>query len=554
MRELTQRDRYQPSGRVGWIRFFVWAALALVASVALGVGLHLANVNGFYIIVLAPLVAGAAAAGMVFLAVRQGHCRNRWVGGLFGIVAGAVVYLGYYHAGLVGLIGVQDAHRLDLLPKYIQLRLKNDVVEDVGKPANQQGGKADVFGNGFLFLIELGLICAFTTAAGIHRANIPYSEVSGRWMLEQRGIYPSGFGNTLVIALETNTLAQWVAARPDPIGPIMPNSQINIHYDPALSVIDPEGPVFLTVRETTVEQQGRLIKKSVPKVKTLLNHVRLTPEEVATLIPVFAALKALLPDLPAAPAPAGTTTAVARVEPVPSHYAGRLLARHYYVSLFLLALLIGSIVGGIGLILAGLTLGILGVEIGPLPPSVGALASIVLGIACLALLLKLTIFLQRQSGRTLYRAALREIPMRPDPIVDAEDPAAIFVAVVPRKNWARSNRMLETASDAGFLRIDTARGLILFEGDYERYWVPVGAILGCEVEQVEPPNNFTVQSEHYPHFMAVLRAQTRDGPWEAPMAVRHDPQKSFQGKSHQAKAYELQERILELLPRSPESA
>ena len=51
--------------------------------------------------------------------------------------------------------------------------------------------------------------------------------------------------------------------------------------------------------------------------------------------------------------------------------------------------------------------------------------------------------------------------------------------------------MLETASDVGFLRLDSARGLLLFEGDKERYWVPAGAILSCEVEQVEPPSGMT---------------------------------------------------------------
>lgn len=551
MNILGQREQYSPSGGVGWLRLLIWGTLALAVSAGLGIVLHQAYVHGFYIIVMAPLVAGVAAAGMVFLAVRQGHCRNRVVAGLLGLVAGMVTYFGYYHTGLVSVIGVRNVGRVDLLPKYIQLRLKNDVVEDIGKPPNPQGGKADIFGNGFLFLIELGMLCAFTTAVGIQRARVPYSEVSGRWMMEQRGIYPAGYGNTLVLALETDTLAQWVAAAPEPIGPTMPNSQINIYYDPALSIIDPDGPVYLTVRETTVEKQGWIFKKSVPKVKTLFNNARLTPEEVATMIPVFGALKALLPDLPDRPVPvaaAGVTTALARVEPVSPAYAGRLLARHYYFSLGLTALLIGWLGGSIGLIVGGITLGILGVEIGPLPPSAVAVGTIFLGIAGLGLLLKIAIFCQRQSAVGIYRAAMREIPSRPDPIVDAHDAAAIFVEVVPRKNWKRSNRMVETAGDVGFLRIDTARGQLLFEGDSERYQVPAGAILACDVEQVEPPNNFTTHTDHYPHYMAVLRAQTREGPWEAPMAVRHDPQKQFQGKSHQARAYELQERILELLP------
>jgi hypothetical protein len=73
--------------------------------------------------------------------------------------------------------------------------------------------------------------------------------------------------------------------------------------------------------------------------------------------------------------------------------------------------------------------------------------------------------------------------------VDPDGPEAIFVEMVPRRHWARANRMLETAGDLGFLRIDAGRGLLLFEGDRERYQIPAGAILGCEVEQVEPPRS-----------------------------------------------------------------
>src|SRR5579859_4512691 len=214
MNAISHREQYRPSGRVGWLRFLPWSVLALAVTVAVGAVLYLAFIHGIYIVVLAPILAGAIAAGMVFLAVRFGHCRNRVFGGSLGFVAGILLYLSYYHTGLVDIVGLKNAHRVDWLPWYIHLRLQNDVVEDVGKPANPQGGKADIFGNGFLLLLELSIVCIFTTAAGIHRAKMPYSEVSGQWMREQHGLFPAGAGNALVLALETKTLVQWVTAGP----------------------------------------------------------------------------------------------------------------------------------------------------------------------------------------------------------------------------------------------------------------------------------------------------------------------------------------------------
>ena len=91
--------------------------------------------------------------------------------------------------------------------------------------------------------------------------------------------------------------------------------------------------------------------------------------------------------------------------------------------------------------------------------------------------------------------------------------------------------MLQTAGDGGFLRIDPQRGLFLFEGDRERYRIPAGAVFSCEVEQVGPHNSFMTQTDHYPHFVA-FRGNHSDGPWEAPLAVRHDERGICTGSSH----------------------
>jgi hypothetical protein len=107
-------------------------------------------------------------------------------------------------------------------------------------------------------------------------------------------------------------------------------------------------------------------------------------------------------------------------------------------------------------------------------------------------------------------------------------------------------RMLEHASDVGFLRIDAKRRVLLFEGDKERYVVPAEAILGCEVERMQPRKYIVLgkeQTRTNPHFCVVLRAGNVDGPGEWPLSVRYDHLSRFVGSSYQSRARELKERI-----------
>jgi len=556
-RDLRYRERYRNSGGFKPAHLLLWGLIAGAVAIALGVVLHLAYMRGVYIILIAPLLAGALLAGIVYLAVRQSHCRNRWMAGLVGLIAGLLLYLSYYHSGLVEIAGLQNAHRVDVLPKYIQMRLQTDIVADVGRPvdpnANRQG---EFWMNSLLFLLELALVCMTSVGLGIHRAVQPYSEVSGEWMLEHLAVFPPGAGRSLVDALESGRLHEWMQSPPERQRPAIPFSQIVLHFDPALIDIDPEAPVYLTVKETEVVQQGMFLKKRTPVVRTLVQHIQLLPDEIAALRALFFALKPkAAPSVQAVERPIAAPTGTVRVEPLPADDSGRVLSPSYrLLCRFHAAVVVGMTVYGIGALLAGPVLGLAGVRIGPAPPWGVAMALIASGLVCLTLLLKVLLYFQRQGNRVLYERARREFALRPDAIVDFDDPNMVFVDIAPRANWRKSNWMLETASDVGFLAIDSSRRMLLFEGDRERYWIPAGAILGCEVEQVEPPSNLTAQTDHYPHFVAVVRANHRDGPWEAPFSVRHDPNSRFRGRSHQSRAQELRERILKLVGASSQEA
>jgi hypothetical protein len=117
----------------------------------------------------------------------------------------------------------------------------------------------------------------------------------------------------------------------------------------------------------------------------------------------------------------------------------------------------------------------------------------------------------------LRRLARREIRSRPDAYVDPDDPGAVFVEIVPRRNWGRL--MLETATDVGFLLVDETRQEILFEGDLDRMRIPAGAILSCSAEG-------TVTGEGAPggveYYFTVIRFRHPSGTWELPIAYRGD--------------------------------
>jgi hypothetical protein len=142
----------------------------------------------------------------------------------------------------------------------------------------------------------------------------------------------------------------------------------------------------------------------------------------------------------------------------------------------------------------------------------------------------------------LRRLARGEVLSRPDAIVDPDDPDAIFVELVPRKNWKKL--MLETATDVGYLLVDEARKEVLFEGDNKRMRIPAGAIRECEVEE-------TVIGEgtggDMRHFFVVLVVRLESGEKDYPFAYRGD-MGQLGADVRERRADALCERILDLLP------
>jgi hypothetical protein len=94
-------------------------------------------------------------------------------------------------------------------------------------------------------------------------------------------------------------------------------------------------------------------------------------------------------------------------------------------------------------------------------------------------------FMSKSSSllnRWLLGIARTKIKNRPDRRVDPNDPKARFVAVVPRSSWPEPTFF--NAADVGFLIVDHSSNMLLFEGDIERYRIPVQSIAECKQEYV----------------------------------------------------------------------
>jgi hypothetical protein len=80
----------------------------------------------------------------------------------------------------------------------------------------------------------------------------------------------------------------------------------------------------------------------------------------------------------------------------------------------------------------------------------------------------------------LRRVARRQIKRRSDRIVDPGDPEARFVEEIPEKRCTEPS--LRGATEVGFLKVDRQEGMVLFEGDKMRYWIPAKYIISCRQE------------------------------------------------------------------------
>lgn len=561
---LAARKSYLSSGKINWVRFIPWAALAWVSSAVLAVLLYFLYHWGFYFVVIVPLVVSLGVAGMVSLAVKKGHCRSRMVAGLLGLIAGITLYLGYYYVGMVGALGIESASHFDLLPRYIYFRMATDVVRDANAPDREKDKPEDEpkagnsIMNWFIFTLEFGFVLAFACGAGIRRSSKSYCEQCQQWMNREVTLFKPEIGPGLVEALRIGSVQSLAALFTSPQKVGMPQTAAALDYCPSIKTgRSNHCPAYLSVKQVNGAVKGATLDPfESSKGKMLVRRILISTEELPALLPRFPfletvtgttagdALKQLGVEIKQ-----GGPVVTAEIKPVDPLLAGKVLTKKTALigsSFIIFSLLL--IFGSIGLAIFG------GSMAYPDHPSAAGVSpaaklsgQIFLGLGVALFLGNLVMILTAPdyfATRYITRLVRREFARRPGHLVDPKDPAARLVQIIPRANWGKLK--LEDASDIGFLRVDKQRGEVLFEGDKEYYRIPAAAVTSCEVERFVSGEGTHGATTLY---RLVLQANVPGGFWEAPIAPRGGVGK-FRAKKREKWAREMRQAIQEIMQKT----
>jgi hypothetical protein len=483
MQSSAGRVQYQSDNSASWHLLPISIAVVILAAVGLAWLMNLAYHFGWYLIMLVPLLCGGALGGVLYVMIGFSRCRNYWLAGALGFLAGVICYIGYYDFGLREIMPPGVAWRIEMLPKYIEFRMKTDVHKDIAKPDNLAVKQKPIsFMNWMTLAWELAIVVGITATMGWNRARHAYCSELGKWMRREKACFPLGSEEFFVAAFEAGTLADFVARMPAGANP-QRSCRLILEY-PAPdegSLLD--YPVYASFFKGRPSSSLWQLLRNMRL--TVLRQVQLNPSEVLTLRPLFPQLAQLLalqhaelrdlpPDLsPAPPSVENVPNDFAQVWPVPEGFRQRVRSKGYALWVNLIGLtpiaflaVGGAFLGG-GFYLAigkALTLGWLLVLPGiPIFFWGGYLA-----LCCPSV----------PENRWIERRLRREIGLRPDFLVDPRDTESIYASLIPRDSFVKIKFTL--ASDLFLLKLDASKRQLIIEGDCDRYCIPAEAISVCE--------------------------------------------------------------------------
>jgi hypothetical protein len=465
------------------------AATSLLALIA-GCGLWWLEEQHWYFVILVPSIAAVLVGFALAAVVALTHCRQPLVAAAAGVITTVLMMAAHYYFGMIHELPPGQAHRLDLLPRYIVARLETDVEEEVGapRPANAPPRNPSLFGNSVRLSIEL--ICAMILAASLpaSRARRPYVPDLGQWMTKEERRLPPGLFGDFRTALESGSLAAFVrrmkadASALSKAGQGKRYGSFVLEYVSHPDMSPLEYPVYVTFINDVAN-----VFDMVFRSRNALRQIPLELAEVAQVRPLFPRLDhSLAGFLARAETLAAAAGETGRAGPAPraGHEAvirdvdggGTVQCGSFLLMINLLGLVpLITFFGGFALVVAGgwgltrgweIAAGILCIGAGLLLFAEGAVQAMFYG----------GLFEIWYSRSRLMNALV----LRPDPIVAVNSPDVELVNLTLRENWTRVK--LDVRDDIGLLELDDQRRELRIEGDKRRYWVPLDAVISCQPE------------------------------------------------------------------------
>ena len=247
----------------------------IASALAAGYLLSLLFQWGWYFLILVPAAMALAMGGILHMLVAASKCRNHWLAGILGGLAGVLAYLSYFYFCMQHDGGPALRNRVDLLPFYIQHRMANDVQEDVGKP-KFQAQKPAPFLNWMMAGFELCFFVGITSSFGWARARRAYSRDLRRWAQKEEVQVAPYYSENLIAAWQNDDLPRALRDAPPLAQPQIACKFVAEWFDdPDASPLD--HPVY-----ATIEDHYRMWGLQTMRY-AVLRQVELTTPEVLSL-------------------------------------------------------------------------------------------------------------------------------------------------------------------------------------------------------------------------------------------------------------------------------
>ncbi|OLP18119.1 hypothetical protein BST81_13945 [Leptolyngbya sp. 'hensonii'] len=273
---------YRPSNQVSTAGYQWLILSAAIGGAAIG-GLTYLISLAVYLIILFPLAMGGIGGAIMSNAVRRGKVRHPAIAGLFGILAGGILYgsmhgSGYFHFRLEASRAIrQEAGKIDPteVDRWIDAYLKQQTGTQgfwgyvkysakqgvsIGRVGSEKNNLGET-GTWIYWFLEFVVIDAIIAAMAFASARVPFCESCEQWYGNQEriGSIPPQTAENFLHLLQEDQFSR-AGALVDPLsGVYAPSLEVHLQHCPTCSFSDR----VLRVSAASLDNKGNISLQEV---------------------------------------------------------------------------------------------------------------------------------------------------------------------------------------------------------------------------------------------------------------------------------------------------